>query len=50
VKGNLELAWPEAARDDAAARAIVETAARSVERIAGQFPKNVRVIRERSDG
>ena len=50
AKGTLELSWPESAREDIAARAIVETAARSVERIAGQFPKNVRVIRERSDG
>jgi uncharacterized protein YsxB (DUF464 family) len=50
TKGSLELSWPESARDDVAARAIVETAARSVERIAQQFPKNVRVTRARNDG
>lgn len=50
AKGTLELSWPESARDDAAARAIVETAARSIERIAEQYPKHVRAIRERSDG
>jgi hypothetical protein len=50
AKGTLELNWPEAAREDTRACAIVETVARSVERIAKQYPKNVRVIRERSDG
>lgn len=48
--GRLELAWPERARDDAAAQAIVATAALSVERIAGQYPAHVRVIHERDDG
>jgi len=50
AKGTLELRWPDSAREDVAARAIVDTAARSVERIAAQYPKNVRVIREKSDG
>ena len=49
-EGTLEVSWPETARDDVATRAIVETAVRSVERIADQYPRNVRVIRERSDG
>jgi uncharacterized protein YsxB (DUF464 family) len=48
--GRLELRWPESAREDAAARAIVETAVRSVERIAHQYPDHVRVIRSRDDG
>lgn len=48
--GRLELAWAESARDDAAARAIVATAALSVERIATQYPEHVRVIEERDDG
>jgi len=50
ISGRLDLCWPETARDDAAVRAIVETAARSVERIAQQYPANVRVIVARDDG
>jgi uncharacterized protein YsxB (DUF464 family) len=50
ASGHLDLSWPPAARDDAAASAIVATAARSVERIATQFPDHVRVIHERDDG
>ena len=49
-EGRLELSWPQAARDDVAARAIVETAAISVERIALQNAEFVRVIHERDDG
>ena len=49
-KGRLALVWPEGARDDAAARAIVATAALSIERIAQQYPENVRVIYKRDDG
>jgi uncharacterized protein len=49
-KGRLDVRWPAAARDDPAARAIVETAARSLEYIARQHPANVVVIRERDDG
>jgi uncharacterized protein YsxB (DUF464 family) len=49
-KGLLELAWPESARDDAAARAIVTTAALSIERIAMQYPDHIRAIRETIDG
>jgi uncharacterized protein len=48
--GRLELRWPESARDDVATRAILETAVRSVERIAQQYPGHVRVIRSRDDG
>ncbi len=45
--GRMTLAWPERSRDDAAVRAIVATAALSVERIAAQYPDHVRVIVER---
>ncbi len=48
--GSLTLAWPEAARGNAAVRAIVATAALSVERIALQYPEHVRVIHEGCDG
>jgi uncharacterized protein YsxB (DUF464 family) len=48
--GRLELSWPEDARDDVAAQAIVKTAAVSVERIAAQNPAFVRVIHELDDG
>jgi uncharacterized protein YsxB (DUF464 family) len=49
-KGRLDVRWPEIARDDPAARAILETAALSVEYIARQHPENVVAIRERDDG
>ena len=45
-RGRLELAWPESVRSDPRVDAIVTTAARSVERIAGQFPTHVRVLHE----
>jgi uncharacterized protein YsxB (DUF464 family) len=48
--GKLDLRWPESACDDATVRAIVETAALSVERIAHQYPENVRVFYRRDDG
>ncbi len=50
--GNLRLTWPEAVRDDPAVRAIVMTAAKTVETIARQYPGTARVIheRERPDG
>ena len=48
--GLLELTWPVGTRDDAGVRAIVGTAALSVERIAAQYPDHVRVIHERGDG
>jgi uncharacterized protein YsxB (DUF464 family) len=48
--GNLRLTWPEAVRDDAAVRAIVGTAALTVETIARQYPTTARVIHEKSDG
>jgi len=44
--GELHLRWPESARDDAALRAIVTTAELSVERIAEQYPEQVRLTRE----
>ena len=48
--GRLALAWPEGKRGDDVVRAIVATAALSVERIASQYPEHVRVIHERDDG
>lgn len=44
--GELCLRWPENARDDAALRAIVTTAELSIERIAEQYPEQVRLTRE----
>ncbi|HUZ49221.1 MAG TPA: ribosomal-processing cysteine protease Prp [Candidatus Dormibacteraeota bacterium] len=44
--GELRLVWPEAARDDAAVRAIVATAELSVEQIAAQYPTHVRFHRK----
>ena len=44
--GELHLRWPENARDDAALRAIVTTAELSIERIAEQYPEQVRLTRD----
>jgi uncharacterized protein YsxB (DUF464 family) len=49
-KGTLEFTWPDEERARGDVAAIVETAARSLERIALQFPSNVRAIRERTEG
>jgi len=46
-KGELRLQWPEASRDDAAVCAIAATAARSLERIAAQYPTHVAIVHER---
>jgi uncharacterized protein YsxB (DUF464 family) len=48
--GTLRLSWPANVRDDAAVRAIVQTAARTVETLARQYPEAARVIYEKSDG
>jgi len=48
--GRLDLSWPDTARDDPAAAAIVLTAARAIERLALQFPDHVGTNRERADG
>jgi uncharacterized protein YsxB (DUF464 family) len=48
--GRLELTWPAQARDDPGVRALVETAALSVERIAAQYPEHVAVVYERLHG
>ena len=48
--GKLSLIWARGARSDAAAQAIVATAALSVEHIAAQYPGHVRVVHERGDG
>jgi uncharacterized protein len=44
--GELHLRWPKNAREDAALRAIVTTAELSIERIAQQYPEQVRLRRE----
>ncbi len=46
--GTLRLRWPERVRDREDVRAIVETAALSVEQIAHQFPGHVTVRQERT--
>ena len=43
---EFRLLWPESAREDPAVRAIVTTAELSIERIAQQYPEEVRFIRE----
>jgi len=48
--GRLDLSWPDTARDDPGAAAIVLTAARAIERLALQFPDHVGINRERADG
>jgi uncharacterized protein len=45
--GEFSVRWPEAARDDPALRAIVTTAELSVERIAQQYPEEVRLTRQK---
>lgn len=44
--GELNLRWPEAAREDPALKAIAATAELSIERIAEQYPEQVVVTRE----
>ncbi|MBD5605120.1 MAG: ribosomal-processing cysteine protease Prp [Candidatus Eremiobacteraeota bacterium] len=44
--GALRLTWPEHVRDDPAVRAIVMTAARTVEAIAAQYPGSARIVHE----
>jgi uncharacterized protein len=45
--GEFQLRWPESVRDDPAVRAIVATAELSLERIAEQYPEEVRFAREK---
>ncbi|MBV8148941.1 MAG: ribosomal-processing cysteine protease Prp [Candidatus Eremiobacteraeota bacterium] len=45
--GEFALRWPESARDDPSVRAIVTTAELSLERIAEQYPEEVRFAREK---
>ncbi len=47
--GRLTLAWRPGDRGNETVCAIVQTAALSVERIAAQYPDNVRVVYERDD-
>ena len=44
--GRLELRWPAAAREREDVRAILATAALSLECIAAQYPEHVRVVKE----
>jgi uncharacterized protein len=44
--GHLELRWPADTREREDVRAIVGTTALSLEHIAAQYPKHVRVARE----
>jgi uncharacterized protein YsxB (DUF464 family) len=46
--GELSLAWPAEARDDAGVRAIVETVARSIERLAKQYPDHISILNQRT--
>ena len=48
-KGRLSLAWPAAARSRPGVRAIVETAARSIEYLAVQYPDHVKVVCEAAE-
>lgn len=45
-RGDMRLTIPSERRDDPAVRAIVETAAASVQQIASQYPQHVRFTRE----
>ena len=49
-KGEFSLVWPAAARSDAGARAIVETAARSLEALAQQYPQSLKVLSPKRAG
>ncbi|MGH7729307.1 MAG: ribosomal-processing cysteine protease Prp [Vulcanimicrobiaceae bacterium] len=48
--GHLSLRWPPGALADPAAAAIVATVARSLERLAEQYPAQLRIVRERASG
>lgn len=45
--GRLELRWPAEAREREDVRAILATAALSLECLAGQYPSRVRIVKER---
>jgi len=47
---RLALAWPEETRSRPGVRAIVETAARSLEALAEQYPDHIRVVPEAEPG
>jgi len=44
--GELSMRWPQSARDDERVVAILETARLSVQQIASQYPRHVRVRQE----
>lgn len=44
--GEMELRWPEGARDDPSVKAIIATAELSIERIAEQYPDHVTIVRQ----
>lgn len=45
-QGEMNVRWPENARDEPSVRAIVSTAELSIERIAAQYPEYVKLTRE----
>jgi len=48
-RGRIALSWPATARSRPHVRAIVETAARSVEYLAVQYPDSIKVVVESAD-
>jgi uncharacterized protein YsxB (DUF464 family) len=49
-RGRLTLEWPVRSRSRPAVKAIVETAARSIEYLAVQYPDHVKVVTEGAEG
>jgi uncharacterized protein YsxB (DUF464 family) len=49
-RGRIALAWPADTRSRPRVRAIVETAARSIEYLAAQYPDHIKVVAETADG
>ena len=49
-RGRVALSWPQKSRSSPRVRAIVETAAQSIEYLAVQYPRNIKVVTEAADG
>jgi uncharacterized protein YsxB (DUF464 family) len=49
-RGRIALSWPLKNRSSPPVKAIVETAARSIEYLAVQYPRHVKVVTEAADG
>ena len=49
-RGRIALSWPADTRSRPRVRAIVETAARSIEYLAVQYPDHIKVVAETADG